>query len=231
MKRAENVLELLDGPLPPRDLAASLEDIDHLNARFGGHWLTMREVAEEAARTPRERGLVVVDVGGGRGDVALRVVAWARSAGRAVRVLVIDRDPETVALARRHCAGTPEITVIQADATALPVREGACDVALSVLTLHHLEPDDAAAMLNELRTAARGAVVVNDLLRSRVSFVLVWLATRLFARHPVARHDGPLSVRRAYAVDELATLAGKARITRFSVRRFPWLARVLLVAR
>jgi hypothetical protein len=82
-----------------------------------------------------------------------------------------------------------------------------------------------------MRAAARGAVIVNDLLRSGVSWLLVWLATRLFARHPVSRHDGPLSVRRAYAVDDLAMLAGKARITRFTVRRFPWLARVLLVAR
>jgi SAM-dependent methyltransferase len=231
MKRAENVFELLDGPLPASDLAASLEDIERLNVRFGGHWLTVREVADEAARGPRDRRLLVIDVGGGRGDLALHLVAWARAAGRILRVLVIDRDPATAALARRHCLGTPEIMVIQADATALPVREGGCDVALSVLTLHHLEPDAAATMLIEMRAAARGPVIVNDLMRSRVSWVLVWLATRLFARHPVSRHDGPLSVRRAYAVDELSVLAGKARITRFTVRRLPWLARVLLVAR
>ena len=230
MKRAEHALEYLDRPLPPEDLAASLADIEHLNARFGGHWLTVREVARQAADLPAAHRLVVIDVGGGRGDLALHLVAWARSAGRGIRVLVLDRDAATATLARRHCAGTPEITVLRGDAAALPVREAGIDVAVSVLTLHHLDPDAAAAMLAEMRLAARTGLVVNDLLRNAVSWLLVRLATALFARHPISRHDGPLSVRRAYAVDELGVLAGKARITNFRVERYPWLARVLFVA-
>jgi len=230
VKRAEHVLEHLDRPLPTADLAASLADIERLNERFGGHWLTVRAVAEAAARLPRERRLVVLDVGGGRGDLALHLVRWARATGRAIRVLVVDRDAATATLARRHCASAPEITVVQGDATALPVREGGVDVAVSVLTLHHLEHDAAAAMLGELRAAAREALIVNDLIRSRSAWLLVRLATWLFARHPVSRHDGPLSVRRAYSVDELGVLAGRARITRFTIARYPWLARLLLVA-
>ena len=61
-------------------------------------------------------------------------------------------------------------------------------------------------------------------------WVLVWLATRVFARHPISRHDGPLSVRRAYSVNELSVLAEKARLVRIVISRVPWLARVLMVA-
>ena len=229
MKREEHRLEHLDRPLPVADLAASLADLERLNARFGGHGLTLRAVARRIAPLPRDRRIVILDVGGGRGDLALHLVAWARGEGRSIRVLALDRDATTAALARRHCAGTPEITVIQGDATALPVREDGVDIAVSVLTLHHLDPDGAATMLVEMRAAARDAIVVNDLLRGRVSWLGVWLATRLFARHPISRHDGPLSVRRAYSVDELGVLAEKARLRRFSVRRFPWLVRVVLV--
>jgi hypothetical protein len=230
MKREEHALELLDRPLPAADLEASLGDIERLNARFGGHGLSVREVARAVARLPHDRCALVIDVGGGRGDLARRIVEWARAVHRPVRVIILERDPMIAALARRHCAGAPTITVVQADATALPLREAGVDVAVSVLTLHHLEPDAAAAALAEMRAAARGAVIVNDLLRTRLAWSLVWLATRLFARHRVARHDGPLSVRRAYAVDELGVLAGKARLGSFTVRRIPWLARVVLVA-
>ena len=230
MRRAEGVFELLDGPLPAEDLAASLSDIERLNARFGGHRLTVREVARQLEGLPPPRLAVVADVGGGRGDLALRLVAHARGEQRAIRVIIVERDAATIALARRHCAGAPEIVFVQGDATALPIREASVDVVMTVLTLHHLEPDAAADALAEMRTAARGAVVVNDLWRSRLSWLLVWLATRLFARHPVSRHDGPLSVRRAYSIDELGVLAGKARLGSFRVRRFPWLARVLLIA-
>jgi len=172
----------------------------------------------------------VADVGGGRGDLARHLVDHARRQGRTIRVIVVERDPATIALARRHCAGVPEIAVVQGDATALPIREAGIDVAVCVLTLHHLEPDDAAAALAEMRAAARAAVIVNDLLRGRVAWLLVWAATRLFARHPASRHDGPLSVRRAYSPEELRVIAEKARLGRVTVGRFPWLARVLLVA-
>jgi hypothetical protein len=230
VKREEHRLEHLDRPLPVADLAASLADLDRLNARFGGHRLSVCEVARRIEPLPRERRVVVVDVGGGRGDFALHLVAWARREGRSLRVIVVDRDATTAALARRHCAGAPEITVIQGDATALPLREGGVAVTVSVLTLHHLDPDGAAIMLAEMRAAARDALVVIDLPRSRVAWVIVWLATRLLRCHPVSRHDGPLSVRRAYSLAELGVLAGKARLGRVTVRRFPALLRVVLAA-
>lgn len=230
MNRAENAVEYLDRPLPVADLAASLADVERLNARFGGHALTLAEVAQRATHVPADRALVVLDVGGGRGDLAIHLVRWARRTGRRIRVIVLERDAATVALGRLHCASYPEIAIVQGDATALPVRERAVDVALTVLTLHHLEPDAAATALAEMHAAARIGIVVNDLLRTRVSWLLVWLATRLFARHPISWHDGPLSVRRAYSMEELAVLAEKSGLTRAAVRCFPWRARVLMVA-
>jgi SAM-dependent methyltransferase len=230
VKRAENSLEHLDRPLPMKTIDASLADVERLNARFGGHTLTLAAVARVGSQAARDRTLIVLDVGGGRGDLAIHLVQATRRAGRAIRVIVLDRDPVTVAIGRRHCAAYPEIAFVQADATALPVSERAVDITLAVLTLHHLEPDAAVAALGEMRAATRLAIVVNDLLRTRVSWLLVWMATRLFARHPVSRHDGPLSVRRAYSVDELPVLAEKAGLARVTVRRFPWRARVVMVA-
>ena len=230
MVREEHRLEHLDGPLPAADLAASLADVERLNAWFGGHRVTLTEVARSLSAIPRDRRVIVLDVGGGRGDLALHLVDWARREGRTLRVLVLDRDAATAALARRHCARAPEITVIQGDATALPIREGGVDVVACVLTLHHLPPDAAATALGEMSAAARAGIVVNDLLRGRLAWLAVWLTTRLFARHPVSRHDGPLSVRRAYSVPELETLAEKARLGRFTVRRLPWVVRTVLTS-
>ena len=152
---------------------------------------------------------MVVDVGGGRGDLAVRIVRWARRAGRPVRVIVLDHDATTLALARRRTARYSEIALVRADATALPLRAGAVDVAVAALTLHHLTPDEATAALTAMTAAAR-VVVVNDLLRTPVALALVWLATRALRLHPVSRHDGPLSVRRAYSADELTALGRRS---------------------
>jgi hypothetical protein len=105
------------------------------------------------------------------------------------------------------------------------------DVTVVALTLHHLEPEAAVAMLGEVRAASRVGLVVNDLLRSRLSLALVWLATRLLARHRFSRHDGPLSVRRAYSPGEMRVLGEKAGLHALEVRRYPFLARVVAVAR
>jgi hypothetical protein len=230
MPRAEGARELLDGPVAPADLAATLADIDRLNAWFGGYALTLREVRRATAGVPPGHPLVVVDVGGGRGDLAVRLVRWARGAGRAIRVVVIDRDAPSLGLPVRAGAAPAEVVRVRADATAMPFRAGAADVVVCSLTLHHLEPDAAVATLAQMRGAARLGVIVNDLLRTRVSLALVWLATRLLARHPMSRHDGPLSVRRAYSPDELRALAARAGLGRLVVRRYPLLGRVVAIA-
>lgn len=221
MQRAAGALEHLDRPVAPAERDASLADIDRLNAWFGGYALTLRAL-DRVTTSPH---VLVVDVGGGRGDFARRLIARARRRGRPVHVVVVDRDPDLLAIARR--GAPPNLSLVRADATALPFRAASADVVTMSLTLHHLEPDAAATSLREMHAVARHAVIVNDLLRTRLSLALVWLATRLFRCHPISRHDGPLSVRRAYAPEELRALCEHAGLPAPRVERHAWLGRVL----
>ena len=227
MQRAEGALEYLDRPVAPAERDASLADIDRLNAWFGGYALTLRALERVVAGVPASRRLLVVDVGGGRGDFARRFIQHARRRGRPAHVVVVDRDPDLLAAARRSAPA--DISLVRADATALPFRERGADVVTMSLTLHHMEPDAAATSLREMHSAARMAVIVNDLLRTRLSLVFVWLATRLLACHPISRHDGPLSVRRAYSPEELRALSEKADVPAPRLERFRWLGRLLAV--
>jgi len=229
VKRADGAREVLDGAVATQELAASLADIDRLNSWFGGYALSLRAIRRLAAEVPRARPLRVIDVGGGTAAFAVRVVRWARRSGRDIRVIVVDRDPISLRLARAAVAAYPEIVLVCADAAALPCRERAVDIVTSALTLHHLEPAQAAAGLREMTAAARIGVVVNDLLRRPLSLGLVWLVTRLLGCHPISRHDGPLSVRRSYSRDELRALAEKAGARRLTIREYPVLGRLVAV--
>jgi hypothetical protein len=53
-------------------------------------------------------------------------------------------------------------------------------------------------------------LIVSDLRRSRLAYAGVWLGTHLVCRSPFTRHDGPVSVRRAYTLDELRALSRRA---------------------
>ena len=225
LARADDARERMDERLPPADLEATVDDLDRLNAWFGGYALTLRRIRRLAARLPRDRRLVVVDVGGGRGDLAVNVVRLGRRIRRPVLVIVVDSDAATLALARRRTAAYPEIVLLQADAAALPLSPGIADAAVLALTLHHLDRATAVACLAEATSVARTAIV-NDLLRTPLTLALVWLATRVLRLHPVSRHDGPLSVRRAWSADEVAALAQTAG-RRARVARYPWLGRLV----
>ena len=220
---------MLDGAVAAPERAASLADIDRLNSWFGGYALSLRAIRRLAAEVPRDRPLRVIDVGGGTAAFAVRLARWARRNGRNVRVVVVDRDPTTLRLACQAAAGYPEILLVRGDAAALPCRERAVDIVISALTLHHLEPAQAAVGLREMTAAARIGVIVNDLLRRRLSLGLVWLVTRLLGCHPISRHDGPLSVRRSYSPDELRALAEQAGARRLTIHEYPVLGRLLAV--
>ena len=210
-------------------LGPYLDDLDRLNALAGGYWLTLRALRRVLGRQPTPAR--VVDVGGGRGDLAARVVRDARARGRRVTMIVVDRDETSLVMGARAHKDSPDIRWVQADAAALPLRSGAVDVAVTSLTVHHLEPDAVVKALAGMGRAARRGVIVNDLVRERIPFALCWLATKVFARHPFARHDGPLSLRRAYTAGELRGLARQAGLGRLDVRHYRLLARLIAVGR
>ena len=229
LSRAEHAVEMLDRPAPFADLAESLADIARLNAIFGGRRLTVRHVARLLTGAPRDRTITVLDVGTGAADLPRALVRWARRAGRRILVLALDRDAGTVGFARRAALSYPEIVFLQSDALALPVRSTAIDVVISALTLHHLEPAAAARHLTEMDSAARVGFVVNDLMRSRAAYWAVRLVTRALTRNRMSRHDGPLSVLRAYTPDEVRGLCEKAGLFGVRIHRYRLLARYCVV--
>ena len=116
MARATEVRELLDGPLPAADLRATPRRprpaqrlVRRLRADARAHPAGRRAAAAVTA------GWWSLDVGGGRGDLAVRIVRWARRAGRPVRVSCSIATPPMLALARRRTARYPEIALVCAE--------------------------------------------------------------------------------------------------------------------
>jgi ubiquinone/menaquinone biosynthesis C-methylase UbiE len=209
--RLEGTAELLDGPLHDRAaLEANLRDIVRLNRLLGGASLSRRCLLRLAAG---EKALSLLDVGTGAADVAVALVEGARRHGLELRVTAVDNRAEVIDAAPRAnpaLARATGVTLEVADGTALPWPDDSWDVAHASLVLHHFEPDAAVTFLAELGRVARRGVIVNDLTRGRRYWLVAWLLTRLIARGRYTRHDGPLSVRRAYTAREARELLGRA---------------------
>ena len=97
---------------------------------------------------------------------------------------------------------------------------------VSSLFLHHLTEDQAGDLLQRMAQASRRLVLINDLERSGTGLLLAYLGTHLLSASAVVHEDGPKSVRAAFSVEEVLTLATKSGLTNATVeRRWPcrWL--------
>jgi hypothetical protein len=101
------------------------------------------------------------------------------------------------------------------------------DVLSCSLFLHHLAEDDAVGLLRRMAQAARRMVLVNDLIRSPLGYVLAWCGCRLLSRSPVVHFDGPASVAAAFTLGEARALADRAGLAGAVLTRH-WPERFLL---
>jgi len=98
------------------------------------------------------------------------------------------------------------------------------------MVLHHLEPADGVRLLREMGRVARLGIVVNDLERGWLPWIGAQALFRVLTRNPFTRHDGPLSVRRAYHAAEARALAAEAGLRVIGEERVPLGFRWAIVA-
>jgi SAM-dependent methyltransferase len=217
--------ELLDAPA--HDLAAladNLRDLRALDRYLGSTALTWRALWPMLRALPPGATTTLLDVATGGADGPRVLAARARRHGYDLRPFASDRLADVLRLAREAGARFP---LIQHDALAIPLCDAAVDFVTCSLALHHFDPPAAVALLHELGRIARRGVIINDLRRGRLAYA----GAQLLARgpwHTMARHDGPLSVLRAYTLEEARALVAQAGISGARVQALP-LFRMLIV--
>jgi SAM-dependent methyltransferase len=213
--------ELMDRlDAPSAELAQSLADIARLN-RLGATQAILGHVAPFVARLPAGEPLRILDVGTGAADIPLALAQWARRHGHRVRVVALEFHPTILGYAARATHGVSEVRLVAGDALEAPIRPGSIDVALCSLMLHHLPEQGVVDVLRRLAELVRLGFIVSDFRRGWLAWAAVWLVTRAVSSNRMTRHDGPLSVRRAYTPAELARLAAHAGLSDIRWHRGP----------
>lgn len=210
--------ELMDrADCDPAALRDALATIDR-EARWTGRDRILRRGLDRLLADSRPGGIALLDVGAGGGHGTLRLARALLDDGWRPRLVLADLHLGALAIARERAAGDPAVRggglrvgLVRLTGASLPFGRGSFDVVLSSNTLHHLSRAEAGRMLAEMARVARRGFVLADLRRSR----LAHLGTRLLAhtlwrRHPLPRHDGPRSVRRAFTPREVGRLAEAA---------------------
>jgi 2-polyprenyl-3-methyl-5-hydroxy-6-metoxy-1,4-benzoquinol methylase len=219
--------EIMDEPgLDPTRHMHALRGLARINRLSASDRILWRPLAALAREQPG-RALRVLDVATGGGDVAVRL--WRRAARAGLKLEMHGADLSATALefARKKAqeAGA-EVEFFQLDVRRQPVPAG-FDVLVCSLFLHHLGEEQAAAFLRALREAAGRMVLINDLRRCRLGFLLAWLGARALTTSEVVRVDAPRSVQAAFRLQEVRALADGAGMRSAAISR-RWPCRFLL---
>lgn len=220
--------ERMDDPaLDSRRHRQALRGLARLNAASGSvHrvWQVIRQYAFEQGK----KELSLLDVATGSGDIPIGLYRRARRAGLHLKIVAVDISETALEVARHRAARAG----VKIDFRRCDILEDSLaeqfDVVLCSLFLHHLEEGPSVELLRILKQRARHLVVVNDLLRSRVSMALVWLGSRLLSRSKVVHFDAMASVRAAFTLSEMQGLARSAGLESARVWSY-WPCRLLSV--
>ncbi len=196
--------------MPLSELRSCLRDLGRLNRLTGGDVPVLQWLHRIAPDLPRDRDIHVLDLACGQGDTLRRVARWARRRGIGMRLIGVDLNPQSIALAQRFRSALP-IEYQVGDVLTFDI---STDLVMTSLFLHHLNDDQAIGFLRKLDQGARLGWLVNDLHRHAVSYWGLRVGTAMLRLHDVVRFDGPVSVAQGFTAAELWRLIDRAGLSR-----------------
>ena len=201
--------ELMDADdLAPATYAALIADLARVNTITLARPPTLRWLAQATRGTA---GFSLVDVGFGHGDMLRAIAGWA---GKRAQLTGIDLNPRSAPVAAAASAGLG-ITYLTGDAAALA---GQPDYIVSSLVAHHMTDDELVGFIAWMEATAVRGWFINDLHRNRIAWAGFRLLATLLRWHPIVRHDGALSVRRAFVRADWVRLLAAAGVPEARVR-------------
>lgn len=216
--------ELMDGKdVTQEDFAACLRDLARVNTVTLARPPTLAFVDRIWRAVPQSRMLTVVDVGFGAGDMLRAIARLAERRRRPVKLIGYDINPRSKPVASSLTPPSAPIEYRIGDAFTMPAHEPE-DIVISSLVTHHMRDDEIIRFLKWMEERSRLGWLVNDLHRHAFPYYGFSMLAALMRWHPFVRHDGPLSIARAFKRDDwLALLDASGLAVAASIHwRFPF---------
>ncbi len=197
-----------------------LRDLEAANRLTFAAAPTLGFLARLTKGWPEGAELRVADLGYGEGAMLRRIHGWATARGFRPRLTGVDMNPRCRTLAQRHTAASMGIDWHEGDLFGWQPAERPHAIISSLFT-HHLPSADVLRLLRWQEESASHGWFVNDLHRHWFAWGGFRAMAWAFRWHPCVRHDGALSVRRAFVREEWKQMLAQAGIPNADIRWHP----------
>lgn len=226
--RSEETEIMDDFNLHGVELEKALQSIARINQLLGGNRLTINAVDEIVAAVGKDKMIRILDLGCGNGDMLRTLSKLAKRKNYNFKMTGVDANAFTIQSARKLSLAYPEIDYTCANLLDPEFVPDDCDIILFTLTLHHFTDEQILTLLKKSTQHAKLAIVVNDLERSRLSYILFCLISKVFRLNRINVIDGKLSILRGFKRKELEILARKMNFKNYTIRwkwafRYQWI--------
>lgn len=200
-----------DFTLGGNHLRINLDILAGINKWLGGNQVTLDGIQKLIGNLPKNKELVIVDLGCGNGDMLRRVSKLGKKLGYRFKLVGIDANKESIAYAKLLSLAYDNIDFVQLNIFSREFREMKYDIVLSTLFLHHLTDEEIIDKIEFLKKQATIGIVVNDLHRSKIAYFLFNIIS-FFINNKIIRYDGLVSIRRGFKKRELEYFAQRLEI-------------------
>ncbi|WP_240032189.1 methyltransferase domain-containing protein [Psychroflexus aestuariivivens] len=188
------------------ELKSVLKTIDKINAKLGGHRVTIQGVKSLIAQQ-NSNIIRIADLGCGSGDALRAIAKWAKPKDFKLQLIGIDANPHTIAIARELSTDYKNISYRVVDVFSEDFEDFQADIITCCLTLHHFKDEWIEKLIPILHSKAKIGLVINDLHRHKMAYFLFKLYCKLFVNSDIAKKDGLTSILRGFKSQDFEDFA------------------------
>jgi hypothetical protein len=223
-----NEEEIMDDfDLQGDDLKFVLKDIDNVNRRLGGHHITIKGI-KKLLRSSDQKAITIADIGCGSGQTLRQLSKWGKGQNRSLKLYGIDANAHIIEQAKALSKGYDNINYVQKNIFSEEFKSQHFDIITCCLTLHHFKDEEILKLISLLYAQSGIGVVVNDLHRSKLAYVLFKLYSTLFMKSKIAKNDGGVSILRGFKKNDLLSYGERIKLNNFELK-WHWAFRYLWI--
>ena len=213
-----------------QDLFQALHELESINYLLGGNHVTLDGVGRLLDKSAPAGELHIADLGCGSGDMLKRVSRLLEKRKVSARLTGIDANRHVVNFASSNTPPACRIHYQSLNIFSREFKDERFDIVIATLFFHHFTNGELIGFFRQLKSQVKIGMVINDIHRHWFSYYAIKWLTKVFSRSAMVKHDGPVSVLRAFRKRELEGILRHAGIRDYKIK-WCWAFRWQVVVR